>query len=111
SHIPDGSDMPKMIDTIDSIANGYTVLFCDVWGVIHNGIHPFEPAVDALRRARTSGLAVVLITNSPRPKTGVIEQLAAIGVPEDCWDKIVSSGDVTRELIRDGARRVFHIGP
>src|SRR5690606_23536031 len=41
----------------------------------------------------------------------VIEQLEAIGVARDCWDAIVTSGDVTRDLIREGSRRVFHIGP
>ncbi|MEO3386260.1 TIGR01459 family HAD-type hydrolase [Mesorhizobium sp. CAU 1741] len=103
--------MPNMIDTLDSIADGYAAIFSDVWGVVHNGVHPFEPAVDALRRARARGIAVVLITNAPRPSAGVIEQLAAIGVARDCWDAIVTSGDVTRDLIRDGSRRILHIGP
>ena len=35
----------------------------------------------------------------------------SIGVPEDAWDRIVTSGDVTRELIRGGPRKVFHLGP
>ena len=103
--------MAKMIETLDSIVDGYSALFCDVWGVVHNGIQPFERAIDALRRARDKGVAVVLITNSPRPREGVIEQLAAIGAPDDCWDRIVTSGDVTRDLIREGSRRVFHLGP
>ncbi len=102
--------MAKMIETLDSIVDGYSALLCDVWGVVHNGIQPFDRAMGALRRARDKGVAVVLITNSPRPREGVIEQLAAIGVPDECWDRIVTSGDVTRDLIRDGSRRVFHIG-
>lgn len=102
--------MTKMIETLDDIVDGYSALLCDVWGVVHNGIQPFDSALHALRRARDKGVAVVLITNSPRPREGVIDQLAAIGVPRECWDRIVTSGDVTRDLIRDGSRRVFHIG-
>ncbi|MBX9464240.1 MAG: TIGR01459 family HAD-type hydrolase [Aquamicrobium sp.] len=102
--------MAELIETLDGIAEGYAAIFCDVWGVVHNGIRPFPKAVDALRRAREKGKAVVLLTNSPRPSKGVIEQLGAIGVAEDCWDSIVTSGDVTRDLISDGPRRVFHIG-
>ena len=102
--------MAKMIETLDQIVDGYAAILCDVWGVVHNGIRPFERATDALRRARDKGVAVVLITNSPRPREGVIEQLAAMGVPRDSWDRIVTSGDVTRDLIRDGSPRVFHIG-
>ena len=103
--------MPKMIETLDDVVGGYSALFCDVWGVIHNGIDVFEGAVAALRRARETGVAVVLITNSPRRREGVIEQLISMGADPECWDRIVTSGDVTRDLISAGPRRVFHIGP
>ena len=102
--------MAKMIEALDSLADGYAAVFSDVWGVIHNGVNAFPEAVAALRAARARGQAVVLITNAPRPRNGVMEQLASLGVPEDCWDGIVTSGDVTRALIAAGSRRVFHIG-
>ena len=62
-------------------------------------------------RRRESGVPVVLITNSPRVASDVARQLEVIGVPETAWDRIVTSGDVTRELIRQGPRQVFHLGP
>ena len=102
---------PPSIRSLAEIADRYSAILCDVWGVLHNGIDPFPEAGEALRRARESGLAVVLITNSPRPHEGVVEQLAAIGVPEDAWDRIVTSGDVTRDLIRTAPRKLFHLGP
>jgi len=102
--------MAQLIETLDTVSDGYSTIFCDVWGVIHNGIDAFPSAVKALSRARSRGIKVVLITNSPRPSQGVREQLGAIGVPEDAWDALVTSGDVTRELIRSGPRKLFHIG-
>jgi HAD superfamily hydrolase (TIGR01459 family) len=101
--------MAKMIETLGSIGAGYGVILCDVWGVLHNGMRAFPDAVAALRAARGRGQKVVLITNSPR--AGVAEQLALLDVPQDCYDAIVSSGDVTRKLIAEGPRRVFHLGP
>lgn len=103
--------MTATIDNLDEIAGRYRAIFCDVWGVLHNGVAPFDGAVEALRRARGNGVRVVLITNAPRPTKGVREQLDIIGVADDCWDRIVTSGDVTRTLIGEGPRRVFHIGP
>lgn len=103
--------MHRFIDSLDEIASGYKVILSDVWGVVHNGVAAFPQAVDALRRAREAGLTVVLITNSPRPSADVRAQIALLGVTEDSWDRIVTSGDVTRELIRSGTRRVFHLGP
>ena len=64
-----------------------------------------------MQRARQAGLTVVLITNAPRPFAGVAEQIHALCVPESAYDRIVTSGDVTRELIRNAPRRVFHLGP
>src|SRR5690606_21832199 len=57
------------------------------------------------------GLAVIMITNSPRPHDGVEAQFEIIGVPDDAWDRVVTSGDVTRKLIAEGPRRIFHLGP
>ena len=68
-------------------------------------------ACAALVRAREKGLAVILITNAPRPHGPVEAQLAALGVPDNAWDRVVTSGDVTRDLIRSGPRKVFHLGP
>lgn len=104
-------ELPRMTDSLDEIAGGYSALLCDVWGVVHNGERAFAEASAALARARAKGLAVVLITNAPRPHPDVEAQLATLGVPRDAYDRVVTSGDVTRDLIAEGPRRIFHIGP
>jgi HAD superfamily hydrolase (TIGR01459 family) len=103
--------MANLIESLDDIAGNYSAILCDVWGVIHNGVASFPSAVEALQRARQKGLPVILITNAPRPSPDVREQIASLGVPDDAWDRIITSGDVTRELIRHAPRKIFHIGP
>ncbi len=105
------ADRPKKITSLEEMAGGYAAILCDVWGVLHNGVDWFEPAAEALAAARRGGLAVVMITNSPRPHGGVEEQFAAIGVPRAAWDRVVTSGDVTRDLVKAGPRKLFHLGP
>jgi HAD superfamily hydrolase (TIGR01450 family) len=78
--------------------------------VLHNGISGFTEASLALKAAREAGLTVVLITNSPRPNKGVSIQLDGLGVLRDAYDRIVTSGDVTRKLIAAGPKKVFFIG-
>lgn len=102
---------PPMTGSLDEIAGRYDAILCDVWGVVHNGVRAFAEASAALRGARASGLAVVLITNAPRPRGDVETQLSALGVPDDAWDRVITSGDVTRDLIVAGPRRIFHLGP
>ena len=102
---------PDTISSLTELDGRYAVILCDVWGVVHNGEVAFSEAAQALSAIRAKGIAVVLLTNSPRPHDGVEEQLRALGVPDEAWDRVVTSGDVTRDLIAAGPRRVFHLGP
>ena len=84
------------------------MLFCDVWGVVHNGIAAFPAACDALMRFRDGGGTAILITNAPRAGDAVARILDRLGVPHDAYDAITSSGDVTRGIVaaRPGETRV-----
>ncbi len=77
------------------LAKGYDGFILDLWGLVHDGIAPYPGAVDCMRRLRSAGKPVVLLSNAPRPAGTVAEFLAGIGVPADCHDTIVTSGDVT----------------
>lgn len=105
--------LPPFTPHFATLARGYDVALCDVWGVVHNGAAATSEACDALGRFRKQGGTVVLITNAPRPGEIVARTtLDRLGVPRAAYDGIVSSGDVSRALIaaRAGAP-VFHIGP
>ena len=104
-------DIP-LIKDVAPLSAQYPVWFCDVWGVVHNGVVADEAACDALVRHRAKGGIVIFITNSPRPVHALIEQLDGLKVPREAWDDIVTSGDLTRALIaRHAGKRVFHLGP
>jgi HAD superfamily hydrolase (TIGR01459 family) len=89
-HIPTG---------LGAIAGPYDATLCDIWGVIHNGRESFQGACAALQRFQRERGPVVLISNSPRPSPDVIAQMQALGVPDDAWSALVTSGDVTRTLL------------
>ena len=102
----------RRIAGLKDLAGQYDSLLCDVWGVLHNGVRAFPKAVEALRRFRETAGLVVLITNAPRPSTPIQDQLQRLGVPDDAYDAIVTSGDVTRSVITPHPRtRIFHLGP
>ncbi len=103
--------MAQRIENFAEITSQYDAVFCDVWGVLHNGVSPFPQAAAALQAAREAGLTVVLITNSPRIAPLVVDQLRQIGIQDEAYDRIVTSGDVTRGLIAEGPKKVFLLGP
>lgn len=104
--------MTPIISSLADISDRYDALFCDLWGCVHNGVAPFPAAVAALQAFRRGGGRVILVTNAPRPKSSVIRQLARMGLPEDCYDDVATSGDAAQAALLSGAvgHKVFHIG-
>jgi HAD superfamily hydrolase (TIGR01459 family) len=90
----------------------YKVWLCDVWGVVHNGARAHESACEALIKHRENGGIVILITNAPRPHHAVAKQLRGLHVPDEIYDVIVPSGDVTRSLVSaHTGGKIFFFGP
>ena len=106
---------PAKIPILTSIAKltgRYDAWLCDIWGVMHNGLTVFPSAADACLNFIGKGGKVVLISNAPRPWQSVQKQFDGFGVPHTIYHAIVTSGDVTRSLIRAQADMpVFHLGP
>ncbi|MFC3169143.1 TIGR01459 family HAD-type hydrolase [Paracoccus fontiphilus] len=104
--------MSRIIQSLSQVSPDYDVLFCDLWGCLHNGKQAYPAAVAALQGFRAKGGKVVLMTNAPRPNQYVIAQLDRMGVPRDAWDLVVSSGDAAQEAMFSGAvgHKVWHIG-
>lgn len=103
--------MLKKLDNLDGLYDNYDVILSDVWGVLHNGVSAYKNAYEALKSAREAGKTVVLITNSPRRKQGVVSQLDMLGIKSDCYNDIVTSGELTRNLIKQAPKKVFFLGP
>ena len=94
--------MTEVIKTLDDVSHKYDALFVDLWGCVHNGIEAYPSANDSLKRYRANGGKVVLVTNSPRPRSGVEKQLNKFGVDPEAWDLIATSGDSARMAMFQG---------
>ena len=103
---------PLTLTHFAELAGNYDAVLSDVWGVVHNGLNAFPEACEALAKFRAKGGQVVLITNAPRPREAVIKQIDGFGVPRQAYDDIVSSGDVTRAVIKSRpGQTIYHLGP
>jgi HAD superfamily hydrolase (TIGR01459 family) len=102
----------RFIERLRDLAGGMEVVLSDIWGVVHNGLEAFPEACEALHRFRDQGGTVILITNAPRPADSVQRQLRKLGVADETYDAIVSSGDLTRHFVAGHPGRKMHwIGP
>ncbi len=105
--------MTQLITSLAEISDPYDVLYCDLWGCLHNGKALFPEAVAALQAFRAKGGTVVLMTNAPRTRHSVKKRLDQMGLPEDAYDAIAASGDATQVAMLQGVagRKLWHLGP
>ncbi len=101
------------------LAQDHDGFIVDLWGVVHDGVTPYDGAVDCLLRLRAAGKRVVLLSNAPRRTRLVQAGLRAMGLPDDTYDAVLTSGEATRGALLERTdpwfaklgRHVLHLGP
>lgn len=82
-------------DGLRAVISRYNTLLVDVYGVLHDGGNIFPHAAEALREAKHHGVKVIVLTNSTLRAGAVAERLAEGGLGPECFDHVVSSGELT----------------
>src|ERR1043166_35166 len=102
----------RFVEKLRDVVARVDVRLSDIWGVVHNGLESFPEACAALHAFRERGGTVILITNAPRPADSVQRQLRKLHVPDESYDAIVSSGDLTRHFVATHpGQKIFWLGP
>ena len=101
------------INNFSEVYEKYDSVICDIWGVIHNGQELFSSSVDCLYDLKNKGYPIVLVSNAPRPGEEIKLMLEKMGLEKNCYDKIITSGDLTQKILNDGSlgQNCYHIGP
>jgi HAD superfamily hydrolase (TIGR01459 family) len=101
------------------IAAEYDGYILDLWGVVHDGVNPIPGAPEALAGLHEAGKRVVLLSNAPRRAEVIGRQLRQMGIPDDHYTGIMTSGEASYLVLRDRpdawyqalGDRMFHLGP
>jgi HAD superfamily hydrolase (TIGR01459 family) len=101
------------------IAEQYDGFILDLWGVIHDGVNPLPGAINTLTRMRALGKKSVLLSNAPRRAWAAQKLMRGMGIADDLYDGILTSGEAVWLTLRDRpdawwhalGTRVFHLGP
>lgn len=88
-------------------------LLCDLWGVIHDGTALYPGVIDTLQYLTAKGVRVVFLSNAPRRATMAEENLTRLGIGQDLYDGIVTSGEATFHYLNTKAlgETYGYIGP
>lgn len=83
------------ITGLHTLADRYDAFILDVWGVLHDGVKPYDGVLPALRALQKAGKPVLLLSNAARRGPSVTPHLTGIGVPPELYQAILTSGDET----------------
>lgn len=106
-------------DSFAPLAERYDGFILDLWGVIHDGVRAFPDSIVCLRRLREAGKRTLLLSNVPRPNAPVQQMMRRMGIEDDLYGFMLTSGEAVRESLADPpdlwwadlGRRAFHLGP
>jgi HAD superfamily hydrolase (TIGR01459 family) len=101
------------------LAGQFDGFIIDLWGVIHDGVNALPGAVDCLARLRETGKPTVMLSNAPRRSTALRAGMRQMGISDELYGEIMSSGEAVHLGLRDRpdswwaglGRRVYHLGP
>jgi HAD superfamily hydrolase (TIGR01459 family) len=101
------------------LAHRYDGFVLDLWGVIHDGVNAFPHAVETLGQLKALGKRTLLLSNVPRPNDAVRTMMRRMGIADDLYTDILTSGEAVRRQLQNPpdawwaglGRKVFHLGP
>jgi HAD superfamily hydrolase (TIGR01459 family) len=98
---------PVLIGGLSDIAERFDHVLLDQWGVLHDGQRAIAGAPEAMRALRRAGKQVLVLSNSGKRAAANAARLAALGMPGDSYDAIVTSGEACWRLLQRRDRPVF----
>ncbi len=93
----------KLSTNLATLAGRYDAFFIDQFGVLHDGHAAYPGAVDALRKLKTAGKRIVLLSNSGKRSEPNIERLQALGFGRSDFDSFLTSGEVAWTMLSTGS--------
>ncbi|MFH1158631.1 MAG: TIGR01459 family HAD-type hydrolase [Pseudomonadota bacterium] len=81
--------------------DSYDGFILDQWGVLHNGLAPYDGAIDALNHLKHRKKQVVILSNSAKRAKDNVERLKKLGIRPGQYKGVVSAGEVTWQGLKE----------
>lgn len=86
------------MEGLAQIAHHYEYFILDIWGVLHDGVQPYEYTIETLSFLKAHNKEVILLSNTPRPSSITFQGLTKMGIPLN-QNQIITSGDMVRDFL------------
>ena len=85
---------------IRNVVDNYDIFLLDMWGVMHDGIKPYEGVPEVVQKLKDSNKKLIILSNSSKRRTNSVKMLKKLGFPDDTFDEIITSGEVAHHLLQ-----------
>lgn len=104
---------------ITELVNFYDYFIFDIWGVLHDGNTAYNGVLEALNFLKSKNKKIYLLSNAPRRANKVADFLAKLGITDNLYDFVLTSGEATYLDLKQNqdndfkifGRKYFYIGP
>ena len=108
--------MTKVINSFSEISDKYDVFILDQWGVMHDGHHGYDHAIDAVKHLIYKNKQLIIISNSSKIRISSINRLKDLGFDKNNFIEVMTSGEMIWQELKDFSykydfnfRNCFHI--
>ena len=104
----------KKLDHLKNIFKNYDNFIIDLWGVVHNGVKPYEGAIKTIEELYNNKKNYVFLSNAPRPVYDVRKFLIEkMQINKKFLNNILTSGEAAINSIKNFSygKLFFHLGP
>ena len=104
----------KKLDHLKNIFNNYDHFVIDLWGVVHNGVKPYEGAMKTIEELYNNKKNYIFLSNAPRPVNDVRKFLVEkMQINKKFLNNIITSGEAAMNSIKNFnyGKFFFHLGP
>jgi HAD superfamily hydrolase (TIGR01450 family) len=72
----------------------------DMWGVMHDGIKPYEGVLEVVQQLKIAEKELVILSNSSKRQDNSIKMLIKLGFNPSDFSEIITSGEVANHLLQ-----------
>ncbi len=97
----------KFCAGISDISDSYSGFIIDEWGVLHNGEKLFDGVIECLTELKDRQKQVIILSNSGKRADQNSERLRSLGLADDLYNDIITSGEITWQGLNNQSEGYF----
>lgn len=98
-----------------SLISQYDGFIVDLWGVVHDGTHPYPRVMEVMQALKTANKRAVFLSNAPRRAAKATAKLDDLGIDASHYVRLITSGEIAFEQLQSGAisygKHYYYLGP